>query len=244
MRTTDAADGIARPDLPSTNGGPEPDDEVAPSGELDEHRRRAVAGAGDLPDGAVLSHVSAACLHGLPIWDVPLLHGPVHATRPRPGGPINRVHLTVRVGRLEPDEIDRVDGVPVTAIARTLVDLGRWADLPTAVVCTDAALRDGLVSPTDLQEALERAFGTMGVPRARIAVAFADSRSRSVAESRARVAQRWPYPIPPARRFGSEPDDPSSSPYPDEPPGPYPDEWSAPYLQDWEQWCGPPRDLW
>lgn len=240
MRTTDADDEIARPDLRLTDGRPEPDDEVAPTGELDEHRSRAVAGAGDLPEGAVLSHVSAVCLHGLPIWDVPLLHGPVCATRSRPGVPINRVHLTVRVGRLDPAEITRVDGVPVTAVARTLVDLGRWADLPTAVVCTDAALRDGLVSPTDLQEALDRAFGMQGVPRARISVAFADGRSRSVAESRARVAQRWPSPIPPARRFGSEPDDP----YPDERPGPYPDEWSAPYLQEWEEWCGPPRNLW
>ncbi len=209
----------------------EPGGETAPIRELDEHRRRAVAAVPGLPDGAVLSHVSAACLLDLPCWELPLLRGPVHATRPRPGPAINRVQLAVRVGRLAPDETTLVDGVPVTTVARTLVDLGRWADLPTAVICTDAALREGMVTPADLHEALERAFGMMGVPKARIAVAFADGRSRSVAESRIRIARRWPYPTPPVPYFGA--DYPWSGGYPEaEPdawPGVSPEDPAEPY---------------
>jgi hypothetical protein len=156
------------------------------------HRMRAFAAAADLPADAALSHVSAACLLGLPIVDDELLHMPVQVTRPGPGRGYRRRGVHVRSGRLDSDEITGVDGVPVTTVSRTLVDLGRWATLESAVAAVDAALRDGLVSRDDLDDAVARAFGSPGVARARIALSFADGRSRTVDESRARVAMRWP----------------------------------------------------
>ena len=177
----------------------EPPEEVAPTGELESHRGRALAAVPELPDGAVLSYVSAACLLGLPVWDVPLLNGPVHATRSEPGTTINRVKLVVRSGRLATDEIAEVESVPVTSLARTLIDLGRWAGRSTAVVCADAALRDGLVTRIDLEAALDRVFGTSGAHEARTAIGFADGRSPGIAASRARVAARWPAPVAPPR---------------------------------------------
>ena len=68
--------------------------------------------------GAVLSHHSAAWLHGLARWSP----APFHVT-----GPVaRRSRLPVRIHRarrlLEADR-DRVDEVPVTAVPRTLLDL-------------------------------------------------------------------------------------------------------------------------
>lgn len=68
-------------------------------------------------DGAVLSHRSGAALEG--IWR----------------GSVSRIEVTVpterrqckgvrfHYGRIEPDEITTVDGIPVTGISRTLLDL-------------------------------------------------------------------------------------------------------------------------
>lgn len=68
--------------------------------------------------GAVLSHHSAAWLHGLARWSPQPFHvtGPV-ARRPR---------LPVRIHRarhLEAADRELVEGIPVTSVARTLLDL-------------------------------------------------------------------------------------------------------------------------
>jgi predicted transcriptional regulator of viral defense system len=52
------------------------------------HRRLVLATAPQLLDGAVLSHGSAAVLHGLPVW--PAAVEWVHVTRSRRGGGIKR----------------------------------------------------------------------------------------------------------------------------------------------------------
>ena len=232
MFTTEPDDDVARIDLDPFDAGRDPDEEVAPTGELDAHRSRALVAVAELPEDGVLSHVSAACLFDLPIWDVPLLNGPVQASRPGPGTRINRVKLTVRPARLAPDEIILLDGVPVTSVARTLVDLGRWASRATAVICADAALRDGLVSRAELQAALDRAFGTAGVGEARTAIGFADGRSPGVAASRARVQARWPEPVAPSRPWGSD--------WPYEPYGS--DDEDESY--DWDEWYEPDGCPW
>lgn len=258
MATTEPDDGVAPPELFLIEGGRDRAEEVAPTGELDAHRSRALAAVADLPDDGVLSHVSAACLLALPIWDVPLLTGPVQATRPGPGTRIDRVTLTVRPARLTPDETMLLDGVPVTTVARTLVDLGRWAGRSTTVVCADAALRDGLVSRAELQAALDRAFGTAGIGQARTAIGFADGRSPDVAASRARVAARWPEPVAPPRgsdrRYPQDgPDEPywpsraaeryrETGRYGEGPDGPGRG-WAGPW-GDPDEWPIPPEDEW
>ncbi|HEV7469342.1 MAG TPA: hypothetical protein VGO23_06115 [Pseudonocardia sp.] len=75
------------------------------------------------PGGAVVSHVSAAVLHGLPVWGVPLDR--VHVTRARRGGARTGRDLCVHSALLDPSEVVVRDGIAVTSVARTLVDLGR-----------------------------------------------------------------------------------------------------------------------
>lgn len=97
----------------------------------DERLRRPVelhgllvrAAVGALAPTAVVSHVSAAVVHGLPVWLVPL--GRVHVTRAEPAG--GRVGRSVHrhVAPLTDDEIAIVDEVRVTAPARTVVDVAR-----------------------------------------------------------------------------------------------------------------------
>lgn len=167
--------------------------------------RHALAAAATLPllaDGAVASHVTAAVLHGLPVWRTGLSR--VHVTRSRrTGGRCGRL-VHVHTARLAPDELTELSGgglagVVATSPARTVVDLARTVPFEEALVVADAALHLGLVTATELAEALTRAGRWPGAPAARRVIAFADGRSESVGESRSRVAIRLaglPDPVP------------------------------------------------
>jgi len=144
---------------------------------------------------AVVSHVSAAVLHGLPVWGVSL--DQVHVTRARPSGARAGRTVSVHSAPLASAQITCVDGVATTCPARTVVDLARTVLLESAVVTIDAALRRGLVTRATLDDALRRAIGWPGVPAARTAVAFGDGLAASVGESRSRVAlERHGLPAP------------------------------------------------
>ena len=150
------------------------------------HRLAIIAAVRALADEAVLSHVSAAVAHGLPLWNTPL--GRVHVTRDRAtGGRRGRI-VHVHTAPLRSDEIVVVGGIAVTSVARTLVDVARTAPFEQAVVVLDAALAKGLVDGLQLAEALLRVIGWRGAPAARRAVAFAEPGAASVGESRSRVA--------------------------------------------------------
>lgn len=87
------------------------------------------------------------------------------------------------------DEVDVVSGIPVLGAIRTTFDLIRRApDLSEAVAAVDAMLRQTLVDLDEVGDYVAEHTGWRGVRRARRAVALADSRSRSRAESRFRVA--------------------------------------------------------
>lgn len=159
-------------------------------GDPDERHWLAVhAALARLAPDAVVSHVSAAVLHGLPIWDVD--RSRVHVTRTRRAGGRRGAWTRLHAAPLEPDEVVVLDGVAVTSVARTVTDLARTVGYEQAVVIADAALAAGLVSPAQLVRAAERSAHRAGSPRARRVAAFADGRSESPGESRSRVALAW-----------------------------------------------------
>ncbi|SDC50871.1 Transcriptional regulator, AbiEi antitoxin, Type IV TA system [Geodermatophilus telluris] len=160
-------------------------DGPAPENGAVRHRLLVRATLAALRRPAVVSHQSAAVLLGLPLWSVPLQR--VHVTRRPPAWNDASRALVVHVGELDDDEVVHVGGTPVTAPARTAVDLARALPFERAVVVLDAALHDGVCSETALAAAVERAGGRPGVRAASRAVAFADGRSESVGESRSRV---------------------------------------------------------
>ena len=145
---------------------------------------------------AVVSHVSAAVLHGLPLWSVPLTA--VHATRNPPAKSDSDRNLICHVCRLDPDEVTVVEGVTVTTATRTILDLGRSIGFVPALIAADDALRRVLTTRELLLAALDGVRGTRGTRNAARVVNFADGRSESVGESRSRVllAQaRLPTPV-------------------------------------------------
>jgi hypothetical protein len=148
-----------------------------------------------VPD-AVVSHVSAALLHGIDLWSAPM--GRVHVTRARAYGGRRGQRVHVHVAPLMAEAVRVVDGVPVTSVARTVVDVARTEPFEQAVVAADSALHKNLVTPDELAAAVEAAKGWPGAPRARRVVSFADGRSESVGESRSRVrmaAAGIPVPV-------------------------------------------------
>ena len=161
-------------------------DGAPPDDDLARHALLVRCAVAELDGSAVVSHVSAAVLHGLSVWGLPLDVVAVTRNRRRSGARRgSEVH--VHCAPLRPDEIVVVNGIACTSVDRTVVDVARVAPFEQAVVVVDSALRAGLDRPV-VVEALLRAKGWLGVPDARRAVAFADGRSESVGESRSRVA--------------------------------------------------------
>lgn len=170
--------------------GPVPDDPV------ERHRLGLLAALDRLGSGVVMSHQSAAVLHGLPVWGVRLDRVQVTRNRGYGGRTVGPVH--VHVAPLDDDEITTIGEFAVTVLERTVVDVARTVPFEQAVAVVDAAL-GATADRAKLQVAARRAKGWPGVPNARRVVAFADGRSESVGESRSRVAiaaAGLPAPIP------------------------------------------------
>lgn len=127
------------------------------------HELRVRAELAHLADGAVVSDGSAAVMHGLPTWGIRL--GPVHVTRNRRTGGRRDRGLHVHTAPLAADEIELVDGVAVTSVARTVVDLARVLPFEPAVTLADAALHALIAEPERLaarQAALSEALARAG----------------------------------------------------------------------------------
>ncbi|MCX5216101.1 type IV toxin-antitoxin system AbiEi family antitoxin domain-containing protein [Kitasatospora sp. NBC_00240] len=115
----------------------------------------------DDPDSAVVSHASACLLHGL--GDIP--SGEVELTVPRrrvTREPFVKLHIAA----LEPDNVVTVDGLPVTTVTRTVVDLLRQHTDGGHVggVIAEADRRD-LVSAQSLAPHVARFAKRYGLPQ-------------------------------------------------------------------------------
>lgn len=171
-----------------------------PRGDLHHARLRALTK--QLPATAVFSHGSAARELGL--WLPDPSDSTLHVTIP---GQADRDDAGLRVhgSGLPRSSVVTVDGVAVTDVRRTAVDLARPSDLPHALIAVDSAMRLLLatsypdldrrlrrreVSSPDIEAAraafddvLEEMVGWPGVRTARAAVAAADPASASPYES-------------------------------------------------------------
>jgi hypothetical protein len=149
-----------------------------------EHRRLIQATAPQLMPGSVVSHGSAAVQHGLPVWAASIER--VHVTCSRSGNGKRRSLVHVHGAPLDATDVMWVEGIALTSVVRTVLDLARTRPMEQAVAAGDVALRSGL-SRRDLERGLLRMERWPGVRRARRAVAFLDPRSESVGESVSRV---------------------------------------------------------
>ena len=168
---------------------------LSPGSTVTGHRAVVLATVAELRRPGVVSHLSAAVLHGLPLWGVTPQW--MHVTRnpPAAGSGSSRVHL--HVARLPEERLTLVDGVLTTDATRTVVDLARTLPFESAVVAADAALACGLTSPGSLAACLDGMGSVPGSRRASRVLAFAAGDSESVGESRSRVlVHRLGLPAP------------------------------------------------
>ncbi len=152
---------------------------------LEEHRRLIRATTAAVHETNIISHLSAAVMHGLPVQTHFLNR--VWMTR-RSSGHGRATRLTmVRNSAIDADEIVEVDGLTVTTQERTVADLARTQPFEWGVIACDAALRKG-ISADDVRASLTKHPRMRGVPRATAALTFASPLSESPAESMSRVS--------------------------------------------------------
>lgn len=169
---------------------------------------RCVAACDRLGGQAVVSHVSAALLHGL--W-VPNLEWPVHTTQPSHTRSPVRTDEHIRHHRpLDDSEVVLIEGLRVTSLTRTVIDTVTALSPCWSLAVADSAMR--LVVPAtrgaeynairDEQRqqwrvALEERGPRRGRRQARVLLGLADHRAESPNESRARCfAARLGLPTP------------------------------------------------
>ena len=138
-----------------------------------------------LDPGPVLSHASAARLHGLVV----------------PSSVSNEVRVTdtdwqrgkgYRIARafVPPEDVVPWLGFEATSVARTLVDCAREWSLRRAVVAMDSALSTGKLTRADLHAAVLAATHRVGISTAGRAYGLCDGRAESPLESLGRMALR------------------------------------------------------
>ncbi|HEU5062895.1 MAG TPA: type IV toxin-antitoxin system AbiEi family antitoxin domain-containing protein [Solirubrobacterales bacterium] len=132
--------------------------------------------------GAVLSHYSAAWLHGLVRWSPEPFHvtGPV-ARRPRL--PV-RIH---RARRLEAEDREVVEGIAVASVSRTLLDMAAAVRFETLERLVERSEELGVFDLRQVEDLLARTVGHHGHGRLRRAIAL----YKPASFTRSSLEKRW-----------------------------------------------------
>lgn len=158
-------------------------DVATAAGRWRRYRLTCIASATSARAGkAPLSHQSAA-MHGLPLLKPDLAL--VHVIRGGRGGGSIRGGRHRHAGVVPDDEIVAVDGVGVTSLCRTALDVAEAGTFAQALVVVDAALSRGVTRSSLLAGLAGRT--TAGVRVARRAVEHGNGLSQSVGESWSRA---------------------------------------------------------
>lgn len=156
------------------------------SRERDDLVERGMAVSRRLGEGAALSHVSAAALHGLPLWGLPTER--VTATVPQGGRGHRRTPLLIAYDAPLKGVVTEVDDIAVTTPARTAVDLARAYRLDPAVCVADRVLHERKADSEELRRHVDAAAGFRGVARARQMLHLATGTAVNPLETRSRLA--------------------------------------------------------
>nr|WP_271213127.1 hypothetical protein [Rhodococcus wratislaviensis]GLK40082.1 CTP synthase [Rhodococcus wratislaviensis] len=158
------------------------------------HRARIAAALQSRPPGVVVSHTSAALLHGMDLGDLSLER--VHLTRNHASGGGRTEGVHVHATPFAATDVVTLGGLAVTSTARTVVDTARISTFDQAVVVGDSALHRRLVTRDEILDEVGRAGPRKGIATARRAAGFLDGRSESPGESLSRIRIRQ-HDLPP-----------------------------------------------
>lgn len=125
----------------------------------------------------VVAGLSAAALHGSRWVDGTTTVELIHENRHRLPG------IHTRGDRIEDEEITVFNGVPVTTVARTVLDLGCWYPTTSAVAAIDSLARAAEFKVADVRLLAERYSGRRGIARARRALTLFDAGAQSPKET-------------------------------------------------------------
>lgn len=125
----------------------------------------------------VLAGLAAAALHGSQWIDD---DEPIELVWRNPHPPRG---VITRNERIQPDEVTRVSGLPVTTLARTAFDLARHAPIGEAVARIDALMRATPFSREDVLLLAKRYCGARGLRRLRSALPLVDPGAASPKET-------------------------------------------------------------
>ncbi len=120
--------------------------------------------------GAVLSHASAAALHGIR----PSAATRIDVTVPRPYMPSRPGIRGHRRTALTAPDLTEVDGLPVTAVPRTLLDLATILTEPQLERACEQAVLEGVFDLIAMSDLLRRSHGHRGVRRLRCVLGHGD----------------------------------------------------------------------
>lgn len=152
------------------------------------HLARIHAVTRSLHKPAIVSHTSAVVLRDLPTHGLDLSE--VHVTRRDLHSPRHEAGVHHHAGSLPVDDVELVDGVATTSLARTTLDTARMSDFESAVVVADAAFHRDPAAHKLALEKLDTMRDWRGARNAGAVVEFADGRAESVGESLSRLRFR------------------------------------------------------
>ena len=149
-----------------------------------------------LPD-AVVSHATAAQLHGMVLPRRLAEEAVIHLSRPPGRSQTRRRHVIGHRLVLHRDEITDLGGLPVTSIARTWLDLAGMLTLEELIIVGDQVVsehhrsfgprRDARVSLPDLKSSIEGKSGVAHLSKCRMALGYLRVGVDSPPETRLRL---------------------------------------------------------
>ncbi len=132
--------------------------------------------------GAMLSHRSAAARHELGGWS----NGRIEITSPRRAGPLPGLTIYAR-RRLPAADVTVVAAVPVTSVARTLVDLADVLAPARLSHALSEAERKLLIDPAELSAAAARLAHRRGPGPSRLRAVLAEQKRRGTTLTRSEL---------------------------------------------------------
>lgn len=151
----------------------------APREKRNRELARARALHSQLLSDHVFSHTTAALLLGCLVWTV---QDRTHLYQSYRASGRAAKDIARHRGDLSPDDVVTVEGLPVTSLARTVVDCALTLHPLEALVIADSALALGL-ERDELLKMLDARSGRRGIRRARLVIELADGGAQSAWET-------------------------------------------------------------